>query len=316
MAVLEDQPGDAERGAGGEQVGEHADGGDERRLQRDEQQQEAEGEHDADHERRLAPRAAARGRGSRPPRRRRARPAGSVGAQPVDRRADGRARRVGVRDRLHQRVRRPRRAAPACTCAMPGSACAIAVTRCASRWRARRSAAAPGAPGPKAAGPGCSRRASCRRSGTTLIDGMPSSGRGPAAASASRTTSASDAVEQRAAPEPLAPARRSAASGARRSATHGSASLSTRGPSLAEHRRQQRQRRREDEDDRDHDPERHRAEGGARHEHHRATARSARSRRRRAPPCRRCPSSRRRRPRRAALEPKSAPRKRMTMNSA
>ena len=42
VAVLEDQLGDAERRAGGEQVGEHADGRDHRRLQRDEQQQEAE----------------------------------------------------------------------------------------------------------------------------------------------------------------------------------------------------------------------------------------------------------------------------------
>ena len=53
MAVLEDQPGDAEGGAGGEQVREHAERGDQRRLQGDEQEQEAEREHDADHERRL-----------------------------------------------------------------------------------------------------------------------------------------------------------------------------------------------------------------------------------------------------------------------
>ena len=49
MAVLEDQRGDAERGAGGKQVGEHADERDHRRLQGDQQEQEAEREHDADH---------------------------------------------------------------------------------------------------------------------------------------------------------------------------------------------------------------------------------------------------------------------------
>ena len=53
VAVLEDQAADAEGGADGEQVREHAERGDQRRLQGDEQEQEAEREHDADHERRL-----------------------------------------------------------------------------------------------------------------------------------------------------------------------------------------------------------------------------------------------------------------------
>jgi len=50
-AVLEDPFGQAERGAGGEQVGKYADGGDQRRLQRDQQQHEPKSDDDADHQR-------------------------------------------------------------------------------------------------------------------------------------------------------------------------------------------------------------------------------------------------------------------------
>ena len=53
VAILKDQSGDAERGADGEQVGDDAHRRDNRCLQRQEQQEKAEGEDDADHERRL-----------------------------------------------------------------------------------------------------------------------------------------------------------------------------------------------------------------------------------------------------------------------
>ena len=68
----------------------------------DEQEQEAEREHDADHERRLRGErlleVVVLGGGAADERARRER-----GAEPVDRAADGRARRVGVRDRLDER---------------------------------------------------------------------------------------------------------------------------------------------------------------------------------------------------------------------
>ena len=100
VAVLEDQPGDAEGGAGREQVREDAERGDQRRLQRDEQEQEAEREHDADHERRLRRErlleVVVLGGGAADER-----------AVPAARRGAGRscgrrraARRIGVRDRL------------------------------------------------------------------------------------------------------------------------------------------------------------------------------------------------------------------------
>ncbi len=78
-----------------------AERGDQRRLQRDEQEQEAEREHDADHERRLRGErlleVVVLGRGAADERLRR-----QGRAEPVDRAADGGARRVGVRDRLDQ----------------------------------------------------------------------------------------------------------------------------------------------------------------------------------------------------------------------
>ena len=79
-----------------------AERGDQRRLQRDEQEQEAEREHDADHERRLRGErpleVVVLGRGAADERLRRQRR-----AEPVDRAPDGRARGIGVRDRLDQR---------------------------------------------------------------------------------------------------------------------------------------------------------------------------------------------------------------------
>jgi hypothetical protein len=54
VAFLEDELGDTERRAGGEQVGDDADRRDQRRLQRDQQQQEAESKDDADDHGRLA----------------------------------------------------------------------------------------------------------------------------------------------------------------------------------------------------------------------------------------------------------------------
>ena len=53
MAVLEDQARDAEGRPGGQQAGEHADGGDHRRLEGDDQQDEAEQQHHPDHDRRV-----------------------------------------------------------------------------------------------------------------------------------------------------------------------------------------------------------------------------------------------------------------------
>ena len=102
MAVLEDQLGHAERGAGGQQVGEHADGGDHRRLQGDQQKREPERQHDADHQRRLPGQRALEvvvlGDGAADQRALR-----QVGAQAVDRRADRRVRRVLLGDRLDDR---------------------------------------------------------------------------------------------------------------------------------------------------------------------------------------------------------------------
>ena len=96
MAVLEDQAADAEGGADGEQVGEDAEGGNQRRLQRDQQEQEAEGEDDADHERRLRGErlleVAVLGGGSADEG-----ACGECGAQAVDRASGGAARGVGGR---------------------------------------------------------------------------------------------------------------------------------------------------------------------------------------------------------------------------
>ena len=103
VAVLEDQPSDAEGGADGEQVRDDAERGDQRRLERDEQEQEAEHEHDADDERRL------RGErllevvvlGGRAPDER---TCGERVAEPVDRAADGRVGGIGGRDGLDERT--------------------------------------------------------------------------------------------------------------------------------------------------------------------------------------------------------------------
>ena len=144
------EPGDAERRAGREQVREHADEGDDRRLQRDEQQQEAEREHDADHERRGSRERGLEvvvlGRGAADER-----AGGSVAAEPVDRVADRGVGRVLLGDRLHERVARRRsRSAQASRWRCPD--------RRGRRTRARRrlrsgatSCRAPGAPGPNAA---------------------------------------------------------------------------------------------------------------------------------------------------------------------
>ena len=129
----------------GEQVGEDAERGDQRRLQRDQEQQEAEREHDADHERRLGGErlleVVVLGRGAadeRPGRQRR--------AQPVDRAADARARRVGSRRRLHQREAVPARLRRRATRAMPGSRRATAAAALA--WRCGATIwSVPGAPG-------------------------------------------------------------------------------------------------------------------------------------------------------------------------
>ena len=78
-----------------------AEGGDQRRLQSDEQQQEAEREHNPDYEGRLARKrllevvVLRHGAADE-------RPGGQRGAEPLDCAADLRARRVGSRGRLHQ----------------------------------------------------------------------------------------------------------------------------------------------------------------------------------------------------------------------
>ena len=164
VAVLEDQPGDAERGAGGQQVREHADGGDDRRLQRDEQQQEAEAEDDADDQRRLG--------------RQQLLEVVVLGDRAADQRAGGqrrsRSRSIVAPTALDDgsasgspaRARRRRHPGPrGMTWAMPGSALATAATRCGVALCARRSGARPARPGRTPAGPACSRCASCRRSG-------------------------------------------------------------------------------------------------------------------------------------------------------
>ena len=101
VPVLEDQPSYAEGCAGCEQVGEHAERREERSLQSDQQQQEAEHENDADHEWCLCRKCSFE--------------VVVLGCGTADERAWGRvarsrsivrptaaARRVGVRDRLNQ----------------------------------------------------------------------------------------------------------------------------------------------------------------------------------------------------------------------
>ncbi len=116
-------------------------------------------------------------------------------------------------------------------------------------------------------GPARSRRASCRRTGTTVIDGMPVRRPTTGAASGQEHDERRQAVGDRALPEPLAPAREARRAVLARVDPRQREPVDARAE-LRQHGRQQRQRRREDEDDREHDPERHRPEGRARHEHH------------------------------------------------
>ena len=148
VAVLEDQAGDAEGGSGCEQVRHDAERGDQRRLEGDEQEQEAEREHDADHERRLRGErlleVVVLGHGAADQSSRR-----QGSAEPVDRVSDGGVRWIGVRHRLDQREPVARPAGAARRRAMPGSRPAAAATAAALRcgvtiW------SAPGAPTPKA----------------------------------------------------------------------------------------------------------------------------------------------------------------------
>ena len=125
-----------------------AERGDQRRLQRDEQEQEAEREHDADHERRLRGErlleVVVLGGGAADERSGRQRR-----AEPVDRVPDGRARGIGVRDRLDQRepvaARLGGRDAGDAGIAPRRRPTTAAASRCgATIW------SAPGAPTPKA----------------------------------------------------------------------------------------------------------------------------------------------------------------------
>ena len=171
VAVLEDQPSDAEGGADGEQVGEHAEGGDQRRLQRDEQEQEAEDEHDADHERRLRRErlfeVVVLGGGAADER-----PGGQGGAEPVDRAADALLDGSAFGVAWISASPLP----PSCGAARRGDARIAACDRCDTarpRRVARRSGARRARRRRRPAAPACSRCASRRSSGTTLIDGMP-----------------------------------------------------------------------------------------------------------------------------------------------
>ena len=137
-------------------------GGDQRRLQRDEQQQEPEGEDDADDQRRLGRQhlleVVVLGDRAADQRSRRHR-----GAQAIDGSADGLGRRVGVGDRLHQggaagaghRRHDPGDAGVGLGDRRHALRVALGGDDL-ERARAR--------PGRRPAGPGCSRRASCRRS--------------------------------------------------------------------------------------------------------------------------------------------------------
>ena len=219
VPVLEDQLGDAERGAGGEQVGDHAERGDQRRLQRDEQQQEAEAR-----ARRRSPAAssapaAARGRGSRRPRRRRAR-------RRAGRRAAGRScaptallGRVLASGRPGSGRARPSRPARASRARCPGRGRATAATRAA--WPGGATSCS-GAGGAGAEG-GLHLRRSPGASRSPLGHDLDRrhagvAGRGPGCASATSSDDG-DARRRRAAcARGARPRPRSAASGARRSA--------------------------------------------------------------------------------------------------
>ena len=102
VAVLEDQAGDSEGGADGEQVGEDADGGDHGGLECDQEEEEAEAEDDADHERGLGREGlfevVVLGGCTADEH-----PGGERGAEPVDRAADGLAGGVLLGDGLDQR---------------------------------------------------------------------------------------------------------------------------------------------------------------------------------------------------------------------
>ena len=230
-AVLEDPLGDAERGGGGQQVGEHAGGGDQRRLQREQQQQEAEPEDDADDERRLGRErglevvvlgdgaadascpAAARRAAGRSSRRRRG-PTGPAWGSP------SRARGPRARSRRQDR-------------GDAGSRCASGVTAAASPG-GRDDLQRPGRAGAeRAPGPARSRRARSRRGGTTLIEGIAVFSWVTGNARPSEHGERRMPVAERPAPEPLAPARRSARSGARRSAPTAARACRPCGPSLA-----------------------------------------------------------------------------------
>ena len=267
VAFLEDELGDAERGAGGEQVGDDADRRDQRGLQRDQQQQEAEAEDDADDQRRLARRARPRGRGSRRGRRR-----------PSRRRAASERRRSI--------------AVPSCL--EDGSTFGIA-------WSRTTSPDAPGCGGVTwaMAGSAASRRAHARGVGgrgddlerargaeaEALLDELVALAAGVALGDdldrrhagvqrehgdreRAEDGDGGDAQRPRMPPEPLAPG---GEAGAAMLAVvdPGQRELVDLGAELAEHGGQQRQRRGQDEDDREHDPDGHRAEGGAVDEHHR-----------------------------------------------
>ena len=266
VAVLEDQPGDAEGGAGREQVRQDAERGDQRRLQRDEQEQEAEREHDADHERRLRGErlleVVVLGRGAADERR-----GGSADAEPVDRASDGGARGVGVRDRLDQREAVGCPAGRARRGRCRGRAWRRPTTAAASRCgrddleRAGR-ADAEGLLHLRVADP----RAVVGRD--DLDRGHPRLQPDDGKREQHEDQRRGGAVEVRVAPEPLAPA--GEARGAVLAGVH-PAERERVDPraELREHGGQQRQRRGEHEDDAEHDPERHRAEGRARDEHHR-----------------------------------------------
>ena len=232
VAVLEDEPGDAERGAHREQVRGDA----ERRDQAAPAARRAgAGSRARARSRSRAAssrRAPARGRGSRPRRRRRA-PA-RAGRSGAGRSCARRRGWTGPRSGSPGSAASP--PPPGCageTAAIPGSRRATACGGGARRGGARRSAACRARRGRTPAAPARSRSARCRWFGTTLIDGMP-------VFSPTIGRASEDEHERAAGPyrigwrQSRSPQRREAPpSGARRCAPTAAASASTRGPSLA-----------------------------------------------------------------------------------
>ena len=254
-----------EGGTDREQVGEDAEGCEQRRLQGDQQEEEAEDEHDADHERRLGRQCLLEvvvlGSSTTDERTR-----GKGCAEPVDRAADAAARRVGGRDRLHEHE-------PVC-----------ALLR-------RRDAGDPGVAAGDRAGTdsGRSRCDDLERAGRADAEGLLYLGvadaravggwddldRGHAGLEAedrqgeqNQDDRGGGAVDVRFAPEAFAPGCEACGAvlagmhPARRERVHLRAEP-------AQYHGEQRHRCGEHEGDAEHDPERHRAEGGAGDEHHR-----------------------------------------------